>query len=50
MAEEGLISPRRSPRVDYSKRPNYAEVDVDRVRRKRASIDDYDGADLDGPS
>ena len=35
---------------DYSKRPNYVEVDVDRVRRKRASVDDYDGADLDGPS
>ena len=50
VAEEGLISPRRSPRVDYSKRPNYAEVDVDCVRRKWASVDDYDGANLDGPS
>ena len=50
VAEEGLISPRRSPRVDYSKRPNYAEVDVDRVQRKRASADGYDDVDLDGPS
>ena len=50
VAEEGLISPWRSPRVDYSNRPNYAEVDVDRVRRKRASVDDYDGADHYGPS
>ena len=50
VAEEGLISPRRSPRVDYSKRPNYAEVDVDHVQIKRASADDYDGVDFDGPS
>ena len=50
VAEEGLISPRRNPRVDYSKRPNYAEVDVDRVQRKRASADDYNGVDFDGPS
>ena len=50
VAEEGLSSPRRSPHVDYSKRPNYAEVDVDRIQRKRPSADDYSGVDFDPPS
>src|ERR1041385_5182800 len=45
VAEEGLISPRRSPRVDCSKRPNYAEV-----QRKRPSADDYSGVHFDGSS
>ena len=50
VAEEGISSPRRSPRVDYSKRPNYAEVDVDRIQIKRPSADDYSGVDFERPS
>ena len=50
IAEEGLSSPRRSPRVDYSNRPNYAEVDVDGIQGKRTRADDYSGVDFERPS
>ena len=50
VAEEGLSSPRRSPRVADSKRPNYVEVDVDGLQEKRPRADDHSGVDVEGPS
>ena len=47
VAEQGLSSPRRSPRVDYSKRPNYAEVDVGGIHGKRRHADDHSGVDCE---
>ena len=50
VAEEGLSSPCCSPRVADSKRPNYAEGDVDELQGNRPRVDDHIDDEVEGPS